>query len=366
MAEKTGIAWADATFNPWWGCTRVSRACKFCYADLWAEKRGKAGLWGQYAPRLFFGERHWNEPLAWNRAALRAGERRRVFCASMSDVFELLPPKHPQRGEMDEARERLWALIAETPWLDWLLLTKRPGQVQRLAPWGNDWPRNVQLGTSVEDDRWAQKRVPLILSVPAWRHFVSYEPAVGAVRWRPEWFRRVAGGFLPELDFAVRPDGYTTRIDWLIAGGESGSAEQEIEPIHPDWARAARDACERHGAAFFFKQWGNFLPWEPDAQPPLWNSQNGRCEDGHGLLPDWNVEREAAVWNDGLVHLEETPAIFQRVKTKAAAGDLLDGRQWQEFPTSAAPAPVVRRALDTRGAGNGSELVAGGTGTAVR
>src|SRR5437764_7892645 len=135
MAKNSHIEWTHHTFNPWWGCAKVSPACKHCYAELWAKRMGQR-IWGGDAPRRFFGDAHWNEPLEWNDEAQDANERMRVFCASMADVFE-------RRSELDQWRERLWLLIECTPWLDWLLLTKRPQNISAMVPWDDSWPSNV-------------------------------------------------------------------------------------------------------------------------------------------------------------------------------------------------------------------------------
>lgn len=350
MGQNSGIAWCDATFNPWWGCVRVSRACEHCYADTWAGKTAKvgggfwSGLWGVKGRRRFFGDVHWAQLGAWNRATLKAGERRRVFVASMADVFEGLPRLHPDRFQMDDARERLWEAIRACPHLDFLLLTKRPGSVPALVPpaWmAGKWPLNAWLGTSVEDDRWARKRVPLILRCPAPVHFVSYEPACGPVEWREDWFCAGPQGYRC-AGHAARADGYSTRLEWVICGGESGPAEADLQPMHPEWAREARDACQRYGAAFFFKQWGQFIP--------------------RGLHPDLKSDPQNVVVEGG-----RFPVIMSRVKSKAAAGDLLDGRQWREFPPSAAPVPVpplVRPGAARVGKGKSLPVLAAGEGGA--
>ena len=111
---------------------KVSPGCKHCYAETWAKRIGSA-VWGPNATRRELSDTYWRQPLAWNSEALRLKQRRRVFCASMSDVFE-------DRRDLDDKRERIWSLIDETPQLDWLLLTKRPENVARLAPYGDDWP----------------------------------------------------------------------------------------------------------------------------------------------------------------------------------------------------------------------------------
>src|SRR5689334_16021242 len=131
MGAKTKIGWTHHTFNAWWGCHKVSPACKHCYAESFSKRTGHA-VWGANAPRRFFGDAHWREPLKWNAAAEKAGERRRVFCGSMMDVFEW--HDEPTNEQMNAARARLWELIESTPWLDWLLLTKRPENASSVLP----------------------------------------------------------------------------------------------------------------------------------------------------------------------------------------------------------------------------------------
>ncbi len=227
MAENSAIEWTDHTFNPWWGCAKVSPACDRCYAEAWAKRTGH-GVWGPRAPRRLFGDDHWRRPLRWNRDAARSGRRARVFCASMADVFEW-------RADLRGPRRRLWALVEATPNLDWLLLTKRPHLARRLAPWGTDWPDHVWLGATVENQRFAGKRIPFLLDTPSRYRFLSCEPLLGPI------------------DLAEWIDG----LDWVIAGGESGAGAR---PAHPDWIRGLRDQCAAAGAAFHFKQWGAWRP----------------------------------------------------------------------------------------------------------
>ena len=144
MGEQTAIAWCDDTFNPVWGCVKVSPACTNCYAEKWAKRTGFTNLWGPGSERRLFGDKHWNEPLTWNRWAAEANCRRRVFCGSMCDIFE---PHPAVLGQLC----RLWKLIDQAQNLDWLLLTKRPENIHN-APItdGARWPSNVWLGTTVE------------------------------------------------------------------------------------------------------------------------------------------------------------------------------------------------------------------------
>ena len=158
MGYSTGIEWTDHTFNPWWGCSKVSAGCDFCYAETWAD-RFAYEVWGEGKARRLMGDGYWLEPLKWNAEAQRANRRARVFCASMADVFEVEAPE----GQL----ERLWDLIRRTPWLDWQLLTKRPHRIARSLPkdWGAQGYPNVWLGTSVEDSR-VVKRIQMLTAIP--------------------------------------------------------------------------------------------------------------------------------------------------------------------------------------------------------
>jgi protein gp37 len=246
------------SFNPWWGCTRVSPGCDHCYAEALDARAGGAH-WGQGVPRRTFGDKYWAGPLKWNEAARKAGQRARVLCASMADVFDAEAPP----GLL----ERLWRLIPQTPHLDWLLLTKRPARIARGLPagWGRGYP-NAWLGVTVENQELATQRIPVLLSVPARRRFLCCEPLLGPVELRP-W-----------------PQG----IDWVIAGGESGP---RARPVRSDWVRGLRDACQEAGLPFYFKQWG----YRP-----------GRTLDGRTWeeLPasDYLAPEPGATWGDCLTH----------------------------------------------------------------
>ncbi len=223
MASNSKIEWTNHTFNPWWGCTKVSEGCKFCYAEAIANRYGH-NVWGPTAERRTFGDNHWKEPLRWNQEASKIGERQRVFCASMSDVFDERAP--------EEERQKLWDLIRRTPLLDWQILTKRPHLISDNLPddW-NDGYDNVWLGTSVEDVR-VVHRITQLAAVPATVHFLSLEPLIGP------------------LDELPLDD-----IEWVIVGGESGPKSR---PIQPEWVESIRLQCFDKNVPFFFKQWGGF------------------------------------------------------------------------------------------------------------
>lgn len=247
MGKKTEISWTDHTFNPWWGCQRVSPGCENCYAEAFDHRfasDANPAHWGPRAPRRFFADKHWRQPHLWNAAAVKAGERRRVFCASMSDVFE-------DRDDLVVHRIRLWETIRATPQLDWLLLTKRPQNLHRMLPWFVDgvpytypYP-NVWLGVTAEDNERAEERILTVRAIPAAVRFVSCEPILERIG--PETW---------DLVFGYRAG--LEQIDWLIVGDESG---HNARPADVEWVRVARDAAARHHVAFHFKQWaGRVVP----------------------------------------------------------------------------------------------------------
>jgi protein gp37 len=261
MGKDSGIQWTHHTFNPWWGCEKVSPGCTNCYAAAF-DKRVGGMNWGKAAPRRFFGEKHWNNPRIWDAAAAKAGERHRVFCASMADVFE-------DRPDLVDHRVRLFNLIQVTPNLDWLLLTKRPENVVRMlgecryrveggirSTLGLVPMTNVWLGTTVENQEQAERRIPELLWIPAAVRFLSMEPLLGPVDLTAlgvggqEGLTDALTG-VRERSGSIREDG--DAIDWVIVGGESGP---KARPFDLAWARFIRDQCEVVGVACFVKQLG--------------------------------------------------------------------------------------------------------------
>ena len=232
---KTKIQWVEYVFNPWWGCVQVSPACDHCYAMVMARRIGQRLFghpveWGPGGQRGYASDARWSEPLAWQRRAVANGVRYKIFCGSMMDVFEGLREQRP-------ALERLYALIAATPDLDWLLLTKRPNNIRKLGP--ARWPSNVWLGTTVENQEWADQRLPHLLASDCVTRFVSVEPMLSALDLRP--FLGAGPG----------------QINWVIFGGESGvQARGPKDAVR--WYRDLRDQCSAAQVPLFFKQWGNF------------------------------------------------------------------------------------------------------------
>lgn len=240
MGDRTQISWCDHTWNIWWGCSKVSPGCDHCYADTFDHRLG-GERWGPTAPRRFFGDAYWAKPLAWNAAAEKAGVRASVFCSSMADWAEI--HQVPEiRERQDEARDRLWRLINATPWLDWLMLTKRPENFDALLPWtvSNARPTpppNVTLMVTGENTEQMLRRTAILRATPAARRGISAEPLLEHI---PAWAWDEALG------------GKFYGVHWLIVGDESGTSRR---PAQLDWVRTAREAALRHGVAFHFKQW---------------------------------------------------------------------------------------------------------------
>ncbi len=314
MGFETSIEWADHSFNPWIGCTRISPGCDHCYAETRAKRFGEAHLW--QGERRLTSDSTWRQPMLWQAAAVKAGRRERVFCASLADVFD---------NQVPEAwRAKLWTLIRFCSQLDWLLLTKRPQNIAAMLPddWGDGWA-NVWLGTTVENQQQANLRIPNLLATPAAKHFLSCEPLLEMVSLEEAWHGESAldaecwgdcnwciqnypplhncqRGIQSEAAFDKNRSG----IDWVICGGESGAGAR---PMHPDWARSLRDQCAAAGVPFFFKQWGD---WARLAE---------------GSAPETFIDKGAAHF------LPESGNWMVRIGKKKA-GRLLDGRAHDEVP----------------------------------
>jgi protein gp37 len=265
-------------WNPVTGCTKVSQGCKNCYAEVLAKR-----FWGErkFTDVQCHPERL-EQPLHWRKPS-------RVFVNSMSDLF------HPDVP--DEFIYSVWNIISQSPQHTYQILTKRPERMfRRLSNLG--FRENVWIGVSVEDQATADDRIPLLLQTPAAVRFVSCEPLLGPVD-LSEWL-------FP--DETHPSHGILTgdpQLDWVIVGGESGP---HARPMHPDWARSLRDQCQAAGVPFFFKQWGQWLP-----------NVYGDASIPEGV----NFEAKHHLFDDGLAVAKVG---------KKAAGRLLDGREWNEFP----------------------------------
>lgn len=276
MGEDSKIEWTDHSFNAWWGCTKISPACDHCYAETLAKRVGYPDLWGVNAGRRVFGPKHWREPIAWNTAAMQASfidpagthQRPRVFTNSMADVFD-------NHEGVVEARAMLWRLIEATPHLDWLILTKRIGNVKHMLPanWGPEGYSNVWLGISVCNQVEADRDIPKLLELPARIRFLSCEPLLGRIdlaAFQKGVCTHCAGAGEvaasgPTTTFPEDDDGIercwecqgtgvwedNPGLSWVIAGGESGHGARSMDPF---WAENLKCECANQGIAFFMKQ----------------------------------------------------------------------------------------------------------------
>lgn len=316
MSDKTKIEWTDATWNPVTGCTKVSPGCDHCYAETFAERwRGTPGHYYAAGFDVQLRPEKLDQPLRWKRP-------RRVFVNSMSDLFHDDVP--------DEYIAEVFAVMALAPQHTFQVLTKRHGRMRSLLqsealirgvrelhmaaqPVPVPVPRwplpNVWLGVSVENQQWADIRIPALLDTPAAVRFLSCEPLLG-----------------PVSLFANSKVDTGTLVDWVIVGGESGRGAR---PMHPAWARGLRDECVRHGIPFHFKQRGEWTWSEP----------------GTFRMPSRpHTDRVAVMHPAGMTALTKGNAFdpFERGHPnwatriervgKKAAGRELDGRTWDEFP----------------------------------
>lgn len=345
MGKNTKIEWCNRTFNPWIGCTKVSNGCGNCYAERFGKWFGVE--WGPDRARKLTSAANWRQPRSWDRKAAAEGRRLRVFCASLADVFD---PEVP-----DDWRDRAFAVMALTPNLDWLVLTKRPERMRAYVTGHNgtravrgfigragrkndpafpalNWPLpNVWLGVSVENQATADERVPILLDTPAALRFVSAEPLLGPLNLTaldtrlggcsPVSMDALAGqvwipGNAMESSRTIRG----RHLDWIICGGESGPGAR---PCHPDWVRSLRDQCDEAQVPFFFKQWGRWRPQQADDETPTTRAWSLFYPNGMADIPDgrWPEFANGEIWVDPV--------------GKAAAGHLLDGREHREMPDHA-------------------------------
>lgn len=341
--DKTLISWTDRTHNEWAGCTKVSPGCVNCYAKDWGNRFGVE--WGPTGTRRLTSPANRRKPFAWNKQkwgecpdcgwrgdilkTFMEGDqalicphchmhvvnptRQRVFCSSLADVFEdwqgdILNHKGEVTGQtMADVRLELFATITATPNIDWLLLTKRIENVMAMIPaaWQTALPDNVWLGTTTENQAMADKRIPELSAIPAKTKFLSIEPMLGPINIvQTMWDNELSDG----------------DIQWVIGGGESGP---NARPMNPDWARALRDQCIESGIPFHFKQWGEWLPFK---RTPEASAAGGyRAANGQLLtISEFINVPHTIVDDDGIARVG-----------KKAAGHLLDGVEWKQFPVVA-------------------------------
>jgi protein gp37 len=263
MAQNSKIEWTHHTANLWHGCTKVHEGCDHCYAETLSKRWGR-DIWGNDKPRMEI-KSVWNDLKKYQQMAAAAGEIHRVFVGSMMDIFEKPMPLINSKGEQaidfsdgsqidnSHLRERFFnETIPQSPNLLFLLLTKRPSNINKYIPesWKINPPENVMFGTSPVNQATADKLIPQLLQVKG-RKFLSMEPLLSPVDLNN--YLLCDNG---ESELSPFFKGWRG-IDWVICGGESGHGAR---PMHPEWARSLRDQCKETGTPFLFKQWGEWLP----------------------------------------------------------------------------------------------------------
>lgn len=249
MGANSKISWTDHTFNPVWGCTKIGPGCDHCYAESF-DRRVGGDHWGAGKPRREFGDKHWNEPLKWNAAAEKLGVPAKVFCASFADFLDNEWP--------EGVRTRMWKLIKATPWLRWIMVTKRIGNFEAMKPedWGDGYP-NVWLLITVVNQAEADRDIPKLLKVPAIVRGLSVEPQLEKIDLEyptglfPNGPQMCCSGHECGCQGKPIDPPLVWHLNWVITGAESGAGAR---PYDENWARALRDDCAASGVAFFYKQ----------------------------------------------------------------------------------------------------------------
>lgn len=272
MAINSKIEWTEHTANLWHGCTKVHAGCNNCYAETMTKRWGRE-IWGNDAPRLEIGS-VWKDLAKMQREAQKADTMARVFIGSMMDIFEKPMPTIDSHGGMvvnvsdgsptfttENSRDKLFEEISDGiyPNLIFLFLTKRPSNIRKMVPgtWLVEPPANVMMGTSPCDQKTAETLVPQLVQNWTGKRFLSIEPLLGPVDLSK--FFTIEHITLPvpwPNNAGIKT---TSPFTWIITGGESGP---KARPCHPDWIRSLRDQCATFGIPFFFKQWGEWIPYD--------------------------------------------------------------------------------------------------------
>lgn len=314
MSDKTGIEWADATWNPVTGCTKVSEGCRNCYAKSFAERfKGVPGHYFESGFAVTLRPDKLEQPLRWTRP-------RKIFVNSMSDLF------HPDVPF--DFIGQVFSVMGYSSHHTFMVLTKRPGRMLEFMKWYQEINKdpvsvssepfilpNVWIGVSVENQQAADERIPLLLQTPAAVRFLSCEPLLGSVDLNhitlqlsdaPE--RGKPAISISALRGWYGGDGAPAKVDWVIVGGESGD---KARPMHPWWVQELRDQCQAADVPFFFKQWGE------------WRETHALACNEPGIKgkPWFHFDPDTSMCRIG----------------KQAAGRDLDGRTWEEFPGEAQP-----------------------------
>lgn len=340
MGLRSKISWTHATWNPWFGCTEVSPACDHCYARVLMQDRFGKVEWGAGQPRVRTSVATWNDMARLQRQAVKEGSRKLCFTASLADIFDAEVPLLWLADALDT--------LLSCPHVDVLLLTKRPHLIREriakalpdrgnpdavnkhpaLAAYGWLWIEkgvpfpNIRFGTTVESQKFVH-RLKSLCDLPAHVLFVSAEPLLGplqlarALETRDGYYNFLAGEYVHtdrETLKPIRTTSLANRITQVIVGGESGddagAKPVEIRPMHPNWARSLREQCRENNTAFFFKQWGEWIPTE------MMKELGVTLDD---IAEEWRFEDDLAL-----------SRVKFRVRHKIE--DTLDGRRFYQVP----------------------------------
>lgn len=335
----TKIEWATDVWNPVTGCTKISPGCQNCYAERMAKRlRGRYGYPVDNPFRVTLHPERMFQPYKWKKPS-------RVFVCSMSDLFHRNIP-------FDD----IWSIYdtmsgaASIKGHTFIVLTKRPERALEFYKWVKQglednlklgkmvisWPiRNLWLGVTCENQEQADKRIPILLQIPAAVRFLSVEPMLGPVDLRLNERWCTYGDGEHHADCETKAD----HLNGIIVGGESG---HHARPMHPDWARKVRDDCVEAGVPFFFKQWGEWLPIisiYPNADNVTFDTQGKDDLYGEKGLQQKILDingnfREHNPFRKELPQREEQAKkqIWMGKVGKKAAGRELDGKIWNQLP----------------------------------
>lgn len=335
--NATSISWTEKTWNPMSGCTPISEGCANCYAKRMAQRlRGRCGYPADGDPfRVILHPDRLDEPCRLRKPA-------RIFVCSMGDLFH-------EAVEGQYIRE-VWGIMRAASKHTFIVLTKRPHRLlawtlqtaDRLSrPIEEIWPGNCWLGVTAENQARADERIPVLLQVPAAVRFVSVEPMLGLTDLRHLHYQGITEiDALAGTHGLIRPHGgKCAKLGWVVCGGETGPGAR---PMRPDWVRGLRDQCQAAGVPFHFKSWGQWAPeresdtfdeiMDGETTCPVCGCTDSRACDGgcYWIVDADNRDRcsrcagvKSHGWPDG--------SFSYRVGPKAA-GRLLDGKAWDEYP----------------------------------
>ena len=314
---RSKIEWTDWVWNPITGCSKISPGCDNCYAERMSKRF--AETWGLPADDPFKVTLHperLEQPLRWTKPS-------KVFVCSMADLFH------------DEVPfsfiEKVFREVVYNEQHTFMMLTKRPERLLSEQYWEDadppngdwskgveltykllPWPKNLWLGVTAENQEQADKRIPILLQIPAAQRFVSVEPMLSEVK--------ILNYLGEEVKWNCHGDEISRRnsLDWVICGGESGPGAR---PMHPEWARSIREQCKAAGVPFFFKQFGEWWPIGGDG------ISKPEYDDQFPKTPYCWVTLDGNVFQSGA-----SPDALMLRTGKKSAGSILDGQEWKQFP----------------------------------